>query len=329
MRNVKQIALAAIIVAAVGITTKAMGAGPAAATSDPSLVKAGSTEVLELFTAVGSTTFTAAAPNGAAGVNFVQGATTTAGTGFKVIDDTHVIVTTPNALTKGPCTVNIVDGNAGPTILATGSISVTGANRVLQVSVNMTLGHNATIAWDQTCDDNDTNTQPKSVAGTHNGVGVNGSITPYIWFVRDSDFGVPPAAAQINLSSVYNTTAAGTIFATTDTENAHNLVILAKSATNSKVLIDAFASDDSTVPNPWTIGAPNTDVVQIDGNLTGAGAGTTTLLRDASVNLLPATACTPAGINKTLNLQVSTPTASTAAAGVNHVVTVSLVITGQ
>lgn len=335
MRNAGKVALlAALLVAAIGVSTSAMAAA-GAATMSPSLVTAGQAEVIEILDSTAN--YIAAAPAGAASVSFVSGGNTYFGTVFKVVDATHVIVTAPvgagNSLTKGAWTVNVLNGAGAPVALSTGTITVTGANRVLQVSVNMTLGATATIAWDTTTDNDDSPNQPASMPNTHKTLV---TITPFVWYVRDADFGVPPALAQINLGTTYNTSSVAALFGTADADNAHTLVLLASSTTHSSIKIDAFATDDdsTTATKPWKIAGaavPGLDQVRVTANLSGANsAGNVDLVRNTSMPLLAATATGVGGsFNTSLNLQVVTPSTSTDASGIQHTVTVSLVATGS
>lgn len=243
--SVRKVLTAMLMVAAFGVTTQAMGAS---FTCNPNMWVANGTAGSETVEVIGtSTTFKST------GVVSVQVGSfpvvTVASGNTVVIDDLHLTFLPPVG-TKGiySVTVNMVGGG---TVVVPNGFSYTTPNKTLQVNVRMTVGRNVSVFWATGTDLNDTVTTPKSVVGSHPGGAAD--ITPYVWYVRDSEFGVPNAPAQINLNATYHTDVSGTIFSPADTDNGHKLLVGVSSLTNSGVTMSAIASDSV----PYATGTAN------------------------------------------------------------------------
>jgi hypothetical protein len=301
-RTLQRTCLVAMMIAAMGLTTRVMAAAAPTVTGiTPSMADVLGGERVEI-----------------AGTNFNNGAatavlfgTTNAPT-FTIVSDTLISVIVPAHPAKGCVTISVTNAT-GTGVSAAEIFTYTTHNRVLQVSVRMTLGKSARIAWDAATDTDDLDTAPKGGANVH--AGGNTDIDAYIWYVRDCEFGMPPTAAAVNLGGVYSTDGAGGVFAPGDPDNAHSLVIQNLSLTNSDINIDAVASNSisskGNVAVNWAnTGAAGPDTFLLRANLTG-GAGTST--GSVVVPTGPATSlmtALPANGTPTLHLEVSTPTAT-------------------
>ena len=195
IQNLKKLILLAVLVASMGIATRANAA--AAITLNPNLAMAGvAGETVEIIGS-GGTDFTGATTAGTT----IGG---TSVTGLTFLDSTHIIVTLPSK-TRGSYTV-ITNGAVGVTFA--NGITYTAANRTLQVSVIVQIAKNASIAWGTATDADDSSLSPKS-QGTH----AAGTFAPYIWYVRDNQFGAPPTFnAAVDLGGTYSTDGGGLIF---------------------------------------------------------------------------------------------------------------------
>lgn len=322
MNSLKKTVFAVMMLSALGISSKAMAG--AAFTLNPSLATAGSTEVVEV---IGSgTTFAGAT----AALTTVGG---TPVTNLLVVDSTHIVMTVP-AKTKGAYTISVNATVGGPYVVAN-AITYTQANRTLQVSMNVVIAKNCSIAWASgtSNDDIPLTTQGGSQHGT---TGAN-SISPYTWWLRDAEFGLSGVAnATINLAAVYSTDGTGNSngdgFAA-DPTNAHTILVTTSTLTGSFVQVDAITSDD--VPSPagiiWTAaGAAGNNQYLVQaclGTVAQGSAGTKPLLVSPVANLIPINK--PATANMPLNLQVSTPLVSTSPVTTQHTITVSLIATAN
>lgn len=245
--SLKRILVAAMMVAVMGITTNAMAASVTSVS--PSMARAGTAgEVVEI---VGTVFNDLGGGNAAARVYFGSIAPANLGTSFVRLDATHISVAVPSK-TKGTYNIIVTDATDGNAVTLNNGFSFTTPNKVLQVSVIMTIGKNASIVWD-TLTDNDDTAAAKFAGAAH----AADSFAPYILYLRDADYG--PGTANVNLAATYTTDGANTVFAT-DVDNSHTLVVKTLSGTNSNVKVDAIASD--AVPSTgnatayWKIGTP-------------------------------------------------------------------------
>lgn len=314
--------LAMFIVAALSVTSQAMGA---AFTANPSLASAGSTEVVELVGS-GATVFT-----GATAVGTTVGGT--AVTNLLVVDPTHIVMTVP-AKSKGSYTISV---NSGTPVSVANAIVYTQANRTLQVSMNIVIAKNITMFWASGTSQDDI--QLTTQGGSLHGTTPANSLTPYTWWLRDAEFGLSGVNATVNLAAVYSTDGTGGTngdgFAA-DPTNAHTILVGTSALTSgAPVQIDAMVSDDTPAPAGavnWTAAGaagPNQYLVQA---CLGTGAqgstGTKPLVVSPVANLVAAgSTVVPAGM--VFNLQVSTPLTSTSALATQHTITVSLIATSN
>lgn len=298
---------AAMMAAAMGITTNAMAAAPTVTSITPNLSDTAGGETVEIV-----------------GTNFLVPLASAVSFGgvpaasFTVLSNTLISAVTPAHVKS--CYAVTVTNPDGVGSSAADAFTSTTHNRVLQVSVRMTLGQNVRIAWAAGTNNDDTLATPL-VGAAHPA----GDIAPYIWFVRDCDFGPPGTDAAINLSSVYTTDGPGAVFAPGDPENAHTLIIENLSLTGSAIDIGGVVSN--SVPSLaggtiWTPTGPGADAFEMQANLSGGVAGGQVLTTGPATLLFDEMA---AAATSTLHLQVSTPTSSTTLPGVEHVVTVSLI----
>jgi hypothetical protein len=329
--TLKKILICATIMLLMGFSADVMAAAPTGSITsvNPNLgtaLTAG--EVLEI---VGNGTNFTLIPAGK--VWFGPAVTGTVGTNMKVVDDTHIIITTPS-LAKGQYAVTITDASNGNAIALAGAITFTTANRVLQVSMNVKIGLQCSIAWANGTSNDDT-IASNGGGGAHGTTGAN-SISPFIWYLRDSDYGL--ANAQVSLGANYSTDLTGNTNSdgfVADNQNNHALLVTTASTTGSHVQVDAFTTDDnpSAAGTIWTAaGAAAADKFQVQACLGTAGApqgsnGPKTLSVPSSVNLIQSGFGPTAGM--VLNIQFSTPTSTTAALGTTHTITLSLVATAN
>ena len=336
--DLKKILCAVTMVAAMVMTKNVMAATPADFTVNPNIwvasppVVVGNTDTVEII--VGTT------PDSFAGVSAVTFGGTNA-TSFLLVDNTHLSVVPP-LLSKGAVDIVVTTITAGPVttnfLLAKGFV-YTRANRTLQVTVNMKLGADASLAWGAATGSDD------SIAANGGGAPHANTITPFVWWVRDSEFGLNPA--RIDLAATYSTDGAAVAFPTADPDNAHAITITSASKTSSAVRIDAIVSDDAPSSGlPWAAGvatnpfwkagvAAGLDQFLMQADITVVGASVSTgiqpLANTAPVTLLT-TAAIPTTLDSPLFLQISTPstTAATppAITATLHTVTVSLIGTG-
>jgi hypothetical protein len=318
--GLKKIVLAAMMVALMGISTKAMAgaAAPTITAIEPNIGTASAVATGEVIEIKG-TNFN----NG--NVTSVKFGTTAAA--FVIVGGNVLSVTVP-AHVRGLVDVTVDNGTA-PAAVAVKGFTYTTPNRVLQVAVNMTLGKNASIAWDIATTSADDALNAVGGGAAHNTVPT--SVTSFNWYPYDGEFGVPAAGnpAQIDLGGTYSTDGTGASGLTKDTDNGKHLDVVAVSGTGNTIKIDGIASD--SVPGGGGVtgwingngGAPALDTFRVSGHIVGAGtAGVQVLKNNAATNLIDTVAT---GTTVNFYLQVETPTGSTDAAGTTQVATVSLV----
>ena len=314
--NLKRIVIATIMVVAMGITSKAMAGTATVSSCTPNfgtLTQGSGQTTVE----IAGTLFTGT--TGVAGVKFG----TVNATSYKVISATLISAVVPTGLAKGSVTISVDNGtglaaSAAPLFTYTTNAS----NRVLQVSVQMTIAANANLVWTNGTSADDGSGTVITAAGTER-------ITPFVWSVKDPVSGL-------------NQLEVGDTIASNSANNSKALVIRNASATGNKCRIDGICSAtvQASGTNNYTPNAtPAQDKFELDAvfNVSGgAGNGvpsasqaltqtvTGTQLVEA---LVPGTLAT--GPYATVVLTLKTPTSVSGGAGVVQTATVSLVSTAE
>jgi hypothetical protein len=245
--GLKKILFAAMMVAVMGIATRAMAGGAV----DPDLTGANFKVTPNLGNIAGGETVEISgganfATDGLAATKVFFGGVQSPS--ISIISDSVISAVVP-AHARGAVSVQVTN-SAGTTATDTKAtaFTYTTPNRVLQVSVIMTIGQNINISWGAGTDKDDLVNLPKSGAAH-----AAGDITPYTWYVRDSEFSLPGAVsgpatdAKVNLNATYSTDVNGYVFGA-DADNGHNLLVQVTSLTNSGCIITGISSDSTPLP---------------------------------------------------------------------------------
>jgi len=231
----------------------------------------------------------------------------TPATTFTVVSATKINAGVP-AHGVGTVSVDVTVGGVSSNPPANALFTYTTDNQNVQVTVTVTILAQANIQWGAatTADD----------AGTAHAAGA-GTITPYVWIVKDPEFG---ALNQVSANTTYSSS--GPSF-------PHTLAVSNVSTTNSPISIDASCSDAYSASFAWAAGFPASgNVFAMTGQL-GASGAVTISPGPATLNPAPASYLIK-GTDQNLVLQLTTPqTISPTTAGVSQTITVSLVATAH